>query len=126
MIKFLVTFFLISINIGAVKALNFPPDAVMDDPWQSLSIGYEEGFLGAFCELEKRGALSRERLKQLNVEIYQASTIEAEKECQPPNCEIGDFTNEELDYMNKSIAEAGCAWLKHPETREKQIAPLFK
>ena len=115
--KLLVSFFVIGINIGAVKALDFPPDAVMNNPWQSMSLGYEEGFLGAFCELEKSGALSRERVKQLNVETYKATMLEAKKECQPPDCEIGDWTNEDLDYLNKAMAEAGCPWLKHPDTR---------
>ena len=117
MIKFLVSFFVIITNIGAVKATNFPPNAVIADPWKSLTIGYEEGFLGAFCELEKRGVLSREGLKQLNEEIYQDSTKESDEECKPRNCVIEDFTNEELNYMNKTIVKEGYTWLKHPDTR---------
>jgi len=100
------------------KASDLPPESVLSDPWQSLSIGYEEGFLGALCELEKRNVVSRERIKRFNKESYDYHAKETAKECQAPNCEIRDFTSDELDYMNQSVAADGCPWLKHPETRK--------
>ncbi len=101
-----------------VKASDLPPESVLSDPWKSLSIGYEEGFLGALCELEKRNVVSRERLKRLNKEIYDYHAKETALECQPPNCEVEAFSHDELEYMNQSLAADGCPWLKHPETHK--------
>lgn len=117
MIKLLLGVLMVFSSATVGKTSELPPESVMSDPWQSLSIGYEEGFLGAFCELEKRGVLSRERLNRLNQEIYEFYSRKTALECQPPNCEIEDFSHEELEYMNQSIAADGCPWLKHPETR---------
>ena len=50
-------------------------------------------------------------------EIYEDTMKQAALECQPPSCDIEDFTSIEINYLNGQISEAGCPWLKHPETR---------
>jgi len=119
MIKLLIGILLVLGNTEAAKSYETPHYLMKEvsDPWQSLSLGYEEGFLGAFCKLEQRGVLSRDQLIRLNKEIYEDTAKETALECQPPSCIIEDFTNTEIKYLNGQISEAGCPWLKHPETR---------
>ena len=119
MIKLLIGILLVLGNTEVAKS-NETPEYMMNEmsePWQSWSLGYEEGFLGAFCKLQQRGVLSRDKLIRLNKEIYEDTMKQAALECQPPSCDIDDFTSIEINYLNGQISEAGCPWLKHPETR---------
>ena len=64
MIKLLIGILLALGNTEVAKSYE-TPDYMMNnlsDPWQSWSLGYEEGFLRAFCQLEQRGVLSRDQL----------------------------------------------------------------
>jgi len=119
MIKLLMGILLVLGNTEVAKSYETPDymNSELSDPWQSWSLGYEEGFLGAFCKLEQRGVLSRDKLIRLNKEIYEDTIKKAALECQPPSCDIEDFTSIEIKYLNGQISEEGCPWLKHPETR---------
>ena len=43
--------------------------------------------------------LSRDKLIRLNKEIYEDTMKQAALECQPPSCDIEDFSSIEINYL---------------------------